>query len=498
MSSSAIINAKKLAAKKKKKTTNNGKPIQSAFKIVPQEKPSFSHPDDDLDSGSSEGEEDFEDYCPGGYHPVKVGEKYKEGKYTVLRKLGWGHFSTVWLAKDHKNNRHVALKVVKSASHYTEAALDEIKLLQRVVSANVEAIGRSHVVELLDDFKHVGPNGTHICMVFEVLGENLLSLIKRYDHNGIPVEIVREITKQVLMGLDYLHRECGIIHTDLKPENVLICIEDVENHLRQEFGNLEELIDQFSDSQNLLTASRPLSMSKKNALTSNGHDSTSKAQLSGNVDIASTVSLHLTLEDISLQEKATSSSRKDLSKSIISVKIADLGNACWIDRHFTNDIQTRQYRSPEVIIGSNWGPSADIWSMACMTFELLTGDYLFDPQSGSRYTKDDDHLAQIMELIGNLPKHLVLGGKYSHEFFNKRGELRHIHKLRHWGLKEVLHEKYHSRREESELLSDFLTPMLEANPDKRATAQQSLKHPWIQNSPLEHSSDSVITNQSKA
>lgn len=51
---------------------------------------------------------------------------------------------------------------------------------------------------------------------------------------------------------------------------------------------------------------------------------------------------------------------------VISVKIADLGNACWVGHHFTNDIQTRQYRSPEVILGAKWGASTDVWSMACM------------------------------------------------------------------------------------------------------------------------------------
>ena len=70
--------------------------------------------------------------------------------------------------------------------------------------------------------------GVHVCMVFEVLGENLLGLIKRWNHRGIPMPLVKQITKQVLLGLDYLHRECGIIHTDLKPENVLIEIGDVE------------------------------------------------------------------------------------------------------------------------------------------------------------------------------------------------------------------------------------------------------------------------------
>jgi serine/threonine-protein kinase SRPK3 len=50
----------------------------------------------------------------------------------------------------------------------------------------------------------------------------------------------------------------------------------------------------------------------------------------------------------------------------ITVKIADLGNACWTDHHFTDDIQTRQYRCPEVILGAKWGTSADVWSAACV------------------------------------------------------------------------------------------------------------------------------------
>lgn len=173
-------------------------------------------------------EEDSEDYCKGGYHPVQVGEEYKDGKYTIVRKLGWGHFSTVWLSRDNTTNKHVALKVVRSAAHYTETALDEIKLLKKVVDAKKEHPGRAHVVSLLDSFNHKGPNGVHVCMVFEVLGENLLGLIKRWNHRGIPMPLVKQITKQVLLGLDYLHRECGIIHTDLKPENVLIEIGDVE------------------------------------------------------------------------------------------------------------------------------------------------------------------------------------------------------------------------------------------------------------------------------
>lgn len=168
---------------------------------------------------------------------MQVGETFKDGRYEVIRKLGWGHFSTVWLSRDNECDRHVALKVVRSAPHYTETALDEIKLLQRIVAANPDHPGKAHVVQLLDSFEHKGPNGRHMCMVFEVLGENLLGLIKRYNHRGIPMPLVKQITKQVLLGLDYMHRECEIIHTDLKPENVLIEIGDVEQIVKTYVNN---------------------------------------------------------------------------------------------------------------------------------------------------------------------------------------------------------------------------------------------------------------------
>ena len=56
----------------------------------------------------TEDEEDYEDYVKGGYHPVHIGDTFSDGRYVVVRKLGWGHFSTVWLAKDTKCvNLHV-------------------------------------------------------------------------------------------------------------------------------------------------------------------------------------------------------------------------------------------------------------------------------------------------------------------------------------------------------------------------------------------------------
>mmetsp|Transcript_4599 Transcript_4599/g.7005 ORF Transcript_4599/g.7005 Transcript_4599/m.7005 type:complete len:378 (-) Transcript_4599:1550-2683(-) len=205
---------------------------------------------EDDDSSEDEG---MPDYKIGGYHPIHVGEILLD-RYVIIQKLGWGHFSTVWLTKDLRFNSYVALKVQKSAQHYVEAAYDEVDILNQVAENwkteewgmsidkyyendkyLLSRLGRhgvtsesSHCALLLNSFIHHGPNGKHFIMVFEILGVNFLEIIKRYDYKGVPLPLVRRLARQCLIGLDYMHRMCHIIHTDFKPENVVICLRDDE------------------------------------------------------------------------------------------------------------------------------------------------------------------------------------------------------------------------------------------------------------------------------
>ncbi|QID81728.1 serine/threonine protein kinase, CMGC [Saccharomyces pastorianus] len=591
--------------------------------------------DSDLDSDSSisscdeRNEESLKDYRPGGYHPAFKGEPYKDARYILVRKLGWGHFSTVWLAKDMVNNTHVAMKIVRGDKVYTEAAEDEIKLLQRVNDADntkEDSMGANHILKLLDHFNHKGPNGVHVVMVFEVLGENLLALIKKYEHRGIPLIYVKQISKQLLLGLDYMHRRCGIIHTDIKPENVLMEIGDVEGIVqmvealdkqKREAKRLQRHVSRSSDitandssdekwaecqtsmpcdsSSNsksrsiekdlskrcfrrprrhtIITGSQPLPspISSSNFFEMRAHfcgsSHNSFSSVSGNRNIPSSInnnsinngigiknsnnsflnSVSHSVTRMFINEDSNDNNNNDNSKNknnnnnnsnnnnnedimntplheeqladslstfdisnisqssdtngpyisntmdsnsnvstdinspenLIQIKIADLGNACWYDEHYTNSIQTREYRSPEVLLGAPWGCGADIWSTACLIFELITGDFLFEPDEGHSYTKDDDHIAQIIELLGELPSYLLRNGKYTRTFFNSRGLLRNISKLKFWPLKDVLTEKYKFSKDEAKEISDFLSPMLQLDPRKRADAGGLVNHPWL-------------------
>ena len=162
----------------------------------------------------------------------------------VKKKLGWGNFSTVWQCKHLDKQMQVAVKVNKSDKEVADMARDEIKLLKCIGKAAAGAHeGSKHVLRLVGQFEVEGPNGLHVCLSLELLGCSLLRCYKP-GKEGMPLAKVREVMAQVMEGLDFLHTKARIIHTDIKPENILLAepgtsgLPENETPLKVKIGDL--------------------------------------------------------------------------------------------------------------------------------------------------------------------------------------------------------------------------------------------------------------------
>ena len=219
---------------------------------------------------------------------------------------------------------------------------------------------KDYVVRLMDYFEIEGPHGTHVSMVLEPLGPNLLKLITSHNFRGINANIVKVITANILRGyvilphplhpnfhihhphrLQYLEESVGVIHTDLKPENILLLAKDekVIRDIAAALGDEDE------------------------ARVEND------IQHSNDAYVGTVVC-------------EPNESMIEALGRIYKVKITDFGAARWVTEVCPiMVVQTREYRCPEVILGvQKLTPRIDIWSLACIVFELMTGDFLFDPK----------------------------------------------------------------------------------------------------------------------
>eukprot|EP00466_Bigelowiella_natans_P020865 jgi/Bigna1/57509/fgenesh1_pm.17_\ len=382
---------------------------------------------------SSDDSEDPQEYRRGGYHWVRVGDVYND-RYLIHRKLGWGQFSTVWLATDlsvayDSPNKVVALKIMKSAAEYIEAAQDEMDLL-RVIAKAEDGPGKRNIVQMLDTFDLYGPHGTHLCISLELMGRSLLSYLRSTD-KGLPLKTVKRLSYQMAMGIHYLHTVCHIVHTDIKPENFLLTRRHPADAKALEKATLKHL--ETLKGKRVRYDKRPSVTSLKPRLNA-------------------------------------------------EIKICDFGNSCIEDQMYSRVISTRQYRSPEVILGCDICAKTDMWSLGCLIYELLTGDYLFDPEheETSRVPRDESHLQLMMESLGEIPQSMLDEGKSTNEFFDKGGQLRHTKVNGFWGIELMLHRRYGMEENDAKASAEVLHGLLKYNPRERWSAANLIKSEWLQ------------------
>ncbi|XP_076469404.1 dual specificity tyrosine-phosphorylation-regulated kinase 2-like [Babylonia areolata] len=136
-------------------------------------------------------------------------------RYEVLKVIGKGSFGQVVKVYDHKENLHVALKMVRNEKRFHRQAQEEIRILEHLKKQDKD--NTMNIVHMLEHFTF----RNHICITFELLSMNLYELIKKNKFQGFSLQLVRKFAHSILQCLDALFKN-RIIHCDLKPENILL------------------------------------------------------------------------------------------------------------------------------------------------------------------------------------------------------------------------------------------------------------------------------------
>ncbi|KAI0651498.1 kinase-like domain-containing protein [Trametes meyenii] len=413
-----------------------------------------THSTDSSDAGSISGypEEDLRTDGPDnpGYFPARLGQTLERGRYCIVRKLGWGQYSSVWLAKDRSGDgSFVALKILTCEA--TRAMVpgedqrsDEKNMLERISVSDSSHRGYRHTIRYHDTFEFKGPHGVHCCIATEALGYNLDYIRKLRDGGDLRVtpSTVKRITKQVLLGLEYLHDSCGVVHGDLKHDNILFRPLDLDAVVAH------ELVSNPSVTYDCGTEVNP--------------------------PVVPIVSQSLPLSTDAV-----------INEEFLDAVIADVGHSHWQTHHFQEIIQPAALRAPEVILGYPWSTAADIWNVGCLVTELLIGFWLFEPNNGTLWGYEEDHLARMTEALQSSFEPSFLD-RCAHrgKFFKLDGSFAHFngHEEPTWPLRKLL-ESFSELSDEDVLLAErFLRRCLRLAPEERATAKDLIHDPWLSGS----------------
>ncbi|VUC28886.1 unnamed protein product, partial [Clonostachys rosea] len=173
--------------------------------------------------------EPFTWYKEGGYHPVELGARFKDDRYTIRHKLGFGTSSTTWLAWDEQEKRWTSLKIKRSLVTLLSGEHLEIDREIRALTlleAKHQELRPSEprfFAKILDYFHHQGPNGTHTCIVTELLGPTISQVWNLRNplclkEPLLPGSVLRA-SRQLLEGIKSVHK-AGLCHADISPDNV--------------------------------------------------------------------------------------------------------------------------------------------------------------------------------------------------------------------------------------------------------------------------------------
>ncbi|KAI9757793.1 MAG: hypothetical protein M4579_003329 [Chaenotheca gracillima] len=329
--------------------------------------------------------------------------------------------------------RYVTLKVTNSFEEDQKSAKEELEISQHISKVQSAHKGRAFVRLIEDSFSVTGPFGEHLILVFEPLREPLWALGRHLGFLGLPPILFKAYLLPVLLGLDFLHSECHVIHTDLKSDNFLVGFED------------RSVLEDYVCKQE--------------------EDSPFFKEVDG----------HLVYE---------SSPNFGAVRGMVRVlKISDFGAAVFgnVPTPHRHEIQPEQFCALEVLLQAGWTYGADIWNLGMVLWELLQDTSLLDGLGpGSDEYSREVHFAQMIGLLGPPPQKLLdradraaLSSLYTAQGGFRYPQLIPSESFTFSDLTPSL------QGEEKRLFIEFASRMLRWLPEERSTAKELCSDPWL-------------------
>jgi serine/threonine protein kinase len=388
-------------------------------------------------------------------------------KYVMIKEIGKGASATVWIVYNLEQLEFMAMKIQFSVCY--DDGSREVVIVQKIneymtknPEKNVQCVKMHDFLE----YKY-SDNDVFVCSVYDLYACCLQLIIDNGKYKyGLPIQCVKSIIRQLLTTLASLHDDLNVIHTDIKPANILIkgmlefhknlksCFEDFNFNEKYKILNetferdsheyneeLNELciqvVDNVSDFQLSLEDNEEIEPDEDEDGDDTDYeddedeeyeddDCYSADQIIFNVnrkqsvddidiDLYNTEKYNLDVENdftvVKNNRENTSDTRQIIDVNYIEdVKIAltDFGRSYFHNSRCKDEVQDRLYRAPEVILALKYSYACDIWSVMCVAFELITGFALFDnfindSDDGDVPNTDIQHLYLIEKMIGEIP-----------------------------------------------------------------------------------------------
>lgn len=358
-------------------------------------------------------------------------------KYKIVKKLGKGAFCTTYEAVDKEGSKY-AIKVYKGGNSSRDAFDDELKILIKLQSKRFESASE-YVMHFIDAFGYLQYDNTefrssiHPCVVVNLYGDSLDKLLE-VEEDGVAIDVVKVIFKQILTGLNFLHSN-GIVHGDLKTDNILMTkrIEEINDYKQIKIGITDFNHSILAEDAKGQTAGTQEYCSPEVLL---------KLKWGKPADIWSAGCIFyelLTCNDLFTLEE-------DDSDGEMEDSIDDNSKNGGGDDDEGDDEESSSY------------------------------DSSYDSDEGFDWDTNYSHLSGMYQLLGKPPRRFIAGGR---EYFNSKGHLKHNPDLKKVDLVKHLVEEFEYNKRTANELCSFLFQMIKYREEDRATAEKLLNSKFL-------------------